>query len=247
MYHDFKKATHTTKLSIINSSVLYRVWDFGYHHPAVLFAQINEKDQLCVLRELQGTDIALGGFKTEVKAYTEEHFPKLKTKDVEISEQEKRRSYNHMRTKDFCDPAGADVNDVAGKSYVDILKAPPYKVIARIRRMKKLLAIEFIRQLLILRKDGLPGLLVDERYCPILVEGMEGGYHGKKNDPDTPADDGWYEHTQDCLQYLLANLYRKLGLLKMKTVSKAEKDESRTNQQSPIRRTSNTSNKYTGY
>lgn len=150
----------------------------------------------------------------------------------------------HIKTKDFCDPAGADVNDVAGKSYIDILKSPPYKVIARFRRMRKHLAIEFIRQLLLLRNDGLPGLLIDERYCPILIEGMEGGYHTKKNDPDTPEEDGYYEHLQDDLQYLVANLYRKLGLLKANEIIKSEKESKRTGTPVIIKRTYN---KYTGY
>lgn len=84
VFHDFKRAIHTTKLKYDAKLILYRAWDFGYHHPAVLFAQINEKDQLCILRECQGTDVSLKQFKLQVKEFTEQHFPKSETQDIDM-------------------------------------------------------------------------------------------------------------------------------------------------------------------
>lgn len=192
----------------------------------MLYAQINTEDQLCILREYQGTDLPLSKFKMEVMEFTNDHFGE------------------NVKTKDFCDPAGKNVSDLAGKTYVDIMRSKPYKVIVRYKIMRKRIAIEFIRTLLLIRNDGNPGILIDERNCPILVDGMAGGYCTKEKDPETPIDDGWYEHTQDCAQYFATNLHRKLGLLRRKDISDIDKEEKRTKKTSYNRRSYNS---FTGY
>lgn len=238
MFKNFKRAIYCTSLKYDPNRLLYCGWDFGYHHPAIIFAQINDYDQLCLLGELMGTDIALPEFKMEVKAYAERHFPKVKIADSDY--------IKHIPTKAYCDPHGNDklgINKNA-KTYVDILKAPPYKVIVRFRRFGKDIKIEFVRDLLIIRNDGNPGVLIDDDMCPILVKGMEGGYCSKKNDMDMPADDEIYEHLQDCLQELVVNIHRKLGLLSKKKMVEEENKGKRRRTSPIIKRTYN---KFTGY
>lgn len=203
VYRTFNKQVHAGKpLQFNPDKTLYRVWDFGYNHPAVLWAQINDKSQLCVLKEMQGNDITIYDFAPQVLKVTNDLFPKAKCRD-------------------FCDPAGTQKNDKSDFPTVEILRRN-FRVICRYERIAGATRREWVRKLLMIREDGEPGILIDADRCPILVEGFSGGYVTKENDPDTPDDDGYYEHTQDCLQYILANIFRKLGLHK-KLDSKDEK------------------------
>jgi hypothetical protein len=194
VYSGFSRIVHTRELEYRSEKTLYRCWDFGHNHPAVLWAQLNDSDQLCILREHQGTDISIYDWAPQILALTEEKFPNAKIAD-------------------FCDPAGAQKSDLSDFTRVDILRKE-FKVRCRYQKIAIQTGLEWVRKLMKVRADGSPGILIDSRYCPILIEGIEGGYVMKKSDPDVPEEDDWYEHLQDVLRYILNNIFRKLGLHK---------------------------------
>lgn len=183
---------------------LYRVWDFGYRHPAVLWAQINEKGQLCILREEQGLDETLFKFAPRIIDITEEYFP-------------------GARIRDFCDPAGVQKNDKSEKTSIDILKS--FHIRPKYVKINVSTSIEYIRKLMIQQPDTKETRLLVHPRCKILIDGFQGGYIFKK-DTDKPVEDGYYEHTQDCLRYLVSNLIRKLNLNKDDKNEKIKKDKS---------------------
>lgn len=191
MFEDFRRSVHCRKLTVDKSKPLYVSWDWGFIHPAVLWAQIGERDQLKVVRELQGTNVDIWRFAPEVLRITKE--------------------FGCGLVHHFCDPAGKKRNDQTEMSTMDLVRTN-FKVPFRYRRIDRRTRIDWVRRLLMIREDGEPGILIDDTACPILVGGFEGGYVSDPNDPELPAEDDVFEHLQDDLQYIIANTYTLLGL-----------------------------------
>jgi len=165
---------------------IYRIWDFGYHHPAVLFIQETGSHHHVVFDELMGTDIFLQDFVPMVL----EKMERLKEK------------FSYV--KDFCDPAGKQPKST-GKSDLEILREFDIRPTWAQFEIKD--TINYVRNsLTTTMADGMPVLLVDAGNCPILVDGLSGGYRYApakegKAAKELPLDDGYYEHLQDCLRY----------------------------------------------
>lgn len=165
---------------------IYRIWDFGYHHPACLFIRETQSHHHVVFDELMGTDIFLQEFVPQVLEMTERY----------------KGKYSYI--KDFCDPAGKQPKST-GKSDLEILREFDIRPTWAQFEIKD--TINYVRNsLTTTMADGLPVLLVDADNCPILIDGLSGGYRyppGKegKADKELPLDDGYYEHLQDCLRY----------------------------------------------
>jgi hypothetical protein len=67
-----------------------------------------------------------------------------------------------------------------------------------------------MRELLTVRPDGWPGLILDP-LCPILIRGLNGGiqYHKKtklNSLPEKAARDGYFEHLHDCVNYIAVSV-----------------------------------------
>ena len=67
-----------------------------------------------------------------------------------------------------------------------------------------------MRDLLLMREDGYPGLILDPS-CAILITGMNGGIqYAKKTKmnplPEAAARDGFFEHLHDCLNYIAVSM-----------------------------------------
>ncbi len=174
-------------------------WDFGYHWPAVLFAQYNDEDRiLYVLGEFMGHDIEIFDFIPQVKEYIEEHWP------------------NIVEFEHFCDPAGSQVNDKSMKSSIDVLC--DNSIFPAYCRSSINEGIDIVRDLM---KDK--GFYIDKN-CRILRRGLIGGIvyqETKEGTPESelPKKDGFYEHLHDCLRYMMVN---KLTLFKTPPPKKKE-------------------------
>jgi len=198
-YGEFNYEDHTRSLKYNPNLALLRGWDFGYHYPAVIFAQIDLNDRLLILREEQGQDEALINFAKRIVKITGKEFPGCKIKD-------------------FADPAGKQSTDKSERTSVDILKT--FGIRPHMKKTMKDLGFNIIRNLLIKKHqlpDGkeTPRLLVDRR-CGILIDGFMGGYHYKetregKLDSDDPDGGGYYEHAQDALRYITIALFKVDG------------------------------------
>ena len=191
LYPDFKEVVHVKdKLTPIPYKHIFRFWDFGYRHPACLFAQINNEDQLVVLNEMFGSDIVIHEFGKSVKRFTKANYP-------------------GWEVEDFCDPAGKFKSDKMQKTTIDILHT--LDIYPRHKNSAVQEGITQIRALILTREDGSPGLLID-RNCKILIDGFLGGYV-RDEVTDEPVKDGFYEHSMDALRYGVVNLFSNKNFL----------------------------------
>ena len=160
-----------------------RGFDFGYHHPACVWAQINEKDQLLVLRENMGTNITLEPFGKNINAISKEHYS--------------------TKFDTYCDPHGMDKSDKSERTSVDILRTLGIR--CRMKNTNVVDGLNLIRQLLIPRDNGEFGFYIDPQ-CANLIDGFYGGYTLKENSED-PEKEGWFEHLFDALRYIVVNVF----------------------------------------
>ena len=160
-----------------------RGWDFGYHHPATVWAQINDKDQLLILRESMGTNITLDPFGKNIRAISKEHYT--------------------TKFDDYCDPSGRSKSDKSERTSVDILRTLGIR--CRMKDTGVVDGLNLTRQLLLPREDGELGFYIDPQ-CTNLIDGFFGGYALRENSED-PDKDGFYEHLFDALRYIVVNVF----------------------------------------
>lgn len=187
VFPDFRKDKHTGEFNVNPDKPIYRGWDFGYHHPAVVFAQFDDNDRLIVLDEVMGEDVLLEVFAKEYVL---------------------NRFVNHKAGfRDYCDPAGRQRSDKNEKTSIEILRGIGIYPIWRESSINE--GLTLIRKMLIEDIAGRPALLIDKR-CRILIDGFSGYYHYPENregrpESELPEKDGYYEHLQDALRYLVVN------------------------------------------
>ena len=177
---------------------IYCIWDFGYHHPAVLFVQEALAGHHVVFDELMGTDLWLQDFIPQVNEKIDSY----------------KGKYNgHIQN--FCDPAGK-AEKSTGESDLTILLSNKIRPVYRQFEIKP--TIDYVRNGLTVRRqsDNLPILLVDADRCPTLVDGFNGGYRfpkvrasgEKRREKELPLEDGYYEHLHDDLRYYAGHRMR---------------------------------------
>lgn len=164
-----------------------RSFDFGYHHPAVVYAQRHEG--LWVLGELMGEDVTLDDFVTKfVLPYQAAVFP------------------DDVQYLDFGDPAGRQMNDKSNFTSFGILAN--HGIFIRSRKSEIDEGLTIIRRELATPR----GIKVHPR-CRILVQGFKGGYRypeatTARPQPLWPLKDGFFDHLQDAFRYLVVNNIR---------------------------------------
>jgi hypothetical protein len=179
---------------------LLRSWDFGYHHPAVVIAQVDSRDRLILYGELQGRDLDIDRFAQKVIQYCADSFG----------------DWSAWGYADYCDPAGAQVRSIMSEQSetTELQVLARYGIYPAYSPRPRKTGRAIIHQLLRERDDKSPALLVTRR-CPIIISGMLGGYTYKmKTDGtyhDEPDDDGYFSHTQACLRYLVTNHFSNLA------------------------------------
>jgi len=192
---------------------IYRIWDFGYHHPAVLFVQEIYPGVHYCFDELMGSDIYLWDFIPEVFSKTEDY----------------AKMYNGVK-KDFCDKAGTSVKDT-GKSAIQILHE--FKVHPSYQQFGIVETLDYVRGAItsLNEERNMPALVVDSDRCPILHSGFLGGYRypdekpGKREE-EMPTKDGYYDHLHDTLRY-----YAGFKLRYFSRRKKHAQDQNRINRQ----------------
>lgn len=178
VYPAFEQSKHVRKLNYNPHQEVWRCWDFGYNHPACVWAQLGTDDKLYVLREYLGEEILIQTFAQEVKGLSQKWFPGAKFKDA-------------------CDPAGRAVSDKSERTSVDILRGMDIRPHMRKGSVKD--GINCIRALLVDKGNGVDFLI--DPCCEVLVDGFMGGYI--RDDVDEPIKDGFYEHLMDALRYMV--------------------------------------------
>lgn len=181
---------------------IYRAWDFGWHAPACLIAQIDSKDRLVLLKEIIGKEQTTRDFAKDVIDRCAQWFP------------------SHPSYQDFCDPTGQKASSTASERSevrdVEVLGAlgiHPSWENGWSRRDGRAL----VHQLLLQRTDGTPGLYLNPTGCPVLLQGFLGKYvyppkkGGTAHDEPDELNHPWAD-IHACLRYLATGLYSALGL-----------------------------------
>jgi len=189
VYTNFSADRHIADLSYIPGRPVYRGWDFGFNHPAIVWCQIDGRGRMVVIKELMGAQSYLKDFVEQVIRESNEHFPKAKYLD-------------------YCDPAGQHRNDATTATSIDILRAKNIHPLFKYGRVMS--GVEIINRQLALMIDDQPAILINKS-CPTLRDAMNGGYHYAKNKEgeltkEEPHKDGYYEHLVDALRYIVVNL-----------------------------------------
>lgn len=195
VYSAFAYSTHViddTALVVKPGSVLYRGWDFGYNHPAMVVAYINEFDQFIVIDEILGDHEGIKEFGMRCKRYCDITYPGVQWFDA-------------------CDDAGKQASDKSpNETSIQILNNYPINIYPVFRQSGINEGLELIRQRLTMRSDGKYGMLF-KRKCNILIDAFKGGYRyperksGVDTEKEMPLKDGYYEHLCDALRELMIN------------------------------------------
>jgi hypothetical protein len=192
VYEHFNETLHVIKgVEWLRDRPIFRAWDFGWHHPCVLYSQVGPDRQWRVLKETMGSKVLLHKFAEEVVLDSKQRYPGATFVDVG-------------------DPAGHQHDDKSGLTSIEILRKN-FGITLVTRRYSKKRLIEVIDQQFAKvskGKDGavVPRLVIDKLECPVLIEGFAGGYAWPKARDgritrETPIEDGHFEHLQDCSQY----------------------------------------------
>lgn len=185
VYPEFKSELHISSLKPITHRDIWRGWDFGYHHPACVWGQVDTNDRLNIFCELLGNETVINKFADEVLAISDKLF----------------FGFNFL---DAGDPAVKQKTDKNERTTADILRQKGINIQSRNTQVKD--GINIIRNLLLPRPDGFVKFKVDE-CCKLLVDGFLGGYVRKEDGEDEPEKDGYYEHLFDALRYMIVVLY----------------------------------------
>ena len=187
----FNPDWHVPKVEMIfNPGLpLLRGWDYGFHHPAVIIAQIATNGQMLYLYEETGEDIQLVDFVAGILAKCEGFMA--------------RRRYPSL---DFDDPSGMNIKD-EGLSSRQVLNSYHVWPINDNKKIPVEDSLKLVKANLALRKwDARPGSLVN-RSCRTLIRAFDGAYCAKDDD-STKFLGGITKHIVDAVRYLNAGLFK---------------------------------------
>ncbi len=216
----FNRERHVAQEEIkINPQLpLCEAYDYGFHHPCVLWYQYAPWGHLRILGGCMGSDLHLDAFLPIVERYRAQWFP------------------NRLRLEATCDPAGANENaqglrgtpvgilrdwyhqhgerDSRGQSVGPVFR-PDANTPERRYAATELGATYMRRQV-----NSQEAFLVDperwrlvgedeERYDSFFIDGLEAGYvledtprHSSRLGSFwVPKKDGWFEHPMNCFEY----------------------------------------------
>lgn len=206
----FIRALHEARAEFEPTLPLEMALDFGKHHPCVIFRQRSPLGQLRYLGGILGQNMYLEDFCDVVLRYRSEWFPR----PIEVLE--------------CCDPAGAADTSHGTQGamktlhdkgifprYVADANSPAVRLamIERIAGQMRKRAANREEALVVSHSER--WLRVSEQSTMVdrfLADGFEAGYvwdehlvsvHNKQ--VRKPKKDGWYEHGQNCAEYLEAN------------------------------------------
>lgn len=215
----FDKDRHATKALAINPQLpLCEAYDYGFHHPCVLFYQYAPWGWIRVLGGVMGSDLHLDAFLPIVERYRDLWFPQ------------------RLRLDATCDPAGANENsqglrgtpvgllqdwyrehgerDAHGKFVVPLAKPDANQPERRYAATE--LAATYMRHqvngdeaFLVDPERWILAELNDERFDNFFIDGLESGYvleaearHSSRLGTYwLPKKDGVFEHGQNCFEY----------------------------------------------
>ncbi|MBP1778781.1 MAG: Phage terminase, large subunit, family [candidate division NC10 bacterium] len=204
----FQRPLHVVEdLACHPEAPLYEGWDFGHGHPCVVWAQFLPIGALHVLGGVMGAAMFIEDFCPIALQYRAQWFPKV------------------LEVRSTGDPAGQSFSphgvatsafDVLAKHGVKLQSVPSANRVDR-----RDVAIQSIAGYMRRLTSTGPAFHVASRFVvvtarssqstPVLVDGFEAGYvwdsrsTASTSNPNTrrPLKDGYYDHGQNCLEYIL--------------------------------------------
>lgn len=178
---------------------IIRGWDFGWHHPATVWCQLDPDGRVLVHDVMMGTNEYLRQYAPRVMAHSESAL----------------FAGHIFAPEDFADHAGHQQKDSAEKTSVQILE-DEFKLRISTKPAHVSAGLEMIQKSMNLVIKGAPGVVFHPR-CEVLIGGAEGGYcriRATDGNSQTiqPYKDGFYEHPWDALRYVFDGLTRGGGL-----------------------------------
>jgi hypothetical protein len=207
----FVRALHEVALAYDASLPLEMALDFGKHHPCAIFRQVSALGQVRYLGGILGQALYLDDFLELVLRYRAQWFP------------------HPVAIRECCDPAGAADTSHGTAGAVSILRAqgirpafvpdsnsPALRLSAVERlaaQMRKRAADR--QEAFAINSDHEHWLVISEHGTELnrfLADGFEAGYVWDEHMVSVgnkqvrkPKKDGWYEHGQNCAEYLELN------------------------------------------
>lgn len=214
----FQRARHVRSLSLIPDLPLCEAYDYGFHHPCILFYQYAPWGWLRVLGGVMGSDLHLDAFLPVAERYRNLWFPQ------------------RLRLDATCDPAGAAENSQGLRGtpvsmlrdwYFEHGERDQFGAFVQPRFFpdanqpeRRHAANERAATYMRHRVNGDEAFLVDpdrwvlaelqdERFDSFFIDGLEAGYvledenrhSGRLGTYSVPKKDGWFEHPQNCFEY----------------------------------------------
>ena len=184
--------------------------DFGKHHPCVVWRQVSPLGQVRFLGGILGQGMYLEDFLTVVQRYQQAWFP------------------SPCEVRECCDPAGASDTSHGTKGALETLKAfgirPHYVADSNSPAIRLAMVERMAGQMRRRAADMSEAFQVSnsDRWLRIsaqattldrfLADGFEAGYVWDEHMVSVankqvrkPTKDGWYEHGQNCAEYLEVN------------------------------------------
>lgn len=214
VFMEFDNDVHVEDLQAVPGRIIYRGWDFGYGHPAVVWCQLDpDTGTFYLLKEYMGTAITLYDFLVDVKNLSERWFP----------------GYTF---KDFGDPSVRKKNELSARTSAEILRqngicscssrtavhtihtaTPGEKVDIGLNAMNALMHWE---QPVDENEKPATRFKVDSS-CKLFIDAALGGY--ARNEDDKPIKDSYYDHLVDATRYVVTGLFN-MKTLKATTTSR---------------------------
>lgn len=199
-YQGFSRGLHLRKMRLSLDRELVLSWDYGFRHPNCMVHQITVEGIWLVADNIFGENQTIDEFGEYVTEYLNQNYQGFQ-----------------WRHKGFGDPAGRQSSDKSRKSSEQILNDLGFKVTSIPSNhsysnyaARKAIIEKRLRTLI----GGIPSLVInDVPNNHIIVEGFEGGYRSPDANKyggvsEKPADDGWYEHPMNALEYFAINMFR---------------------------------------
>jgi hypothetical protein len=187
---------------------LHRGWDFGYNGQAVGFYQVANNGQIIWFDQVILKGVPLQKVIQEVKRRTTDHFHHG-TRVIGIDERWKREE---PVVFDYGDPS-ADAHNTKGETDRMTLSQHGIRLKTKKTTGRKRDLIEAMRQVLMNRSDGKPGMLVVRANPDMehVIAGLAGAYHyakakDGKAEKELPHKDGLYDHIMDQCQYAIDHI-----------------------------------------
>ena len=206
----FERRTHIVEdTKVILNRPMLLGWDFGFHFPAVNIWQYNSLDQYVGHREVNAFDIDFIEF-------------------IEIVKETSHALYNprHNAEIHFVDPAGfhryssrsasgacSDVDEIRRQFGRNTQIRPG--AMQSGSRGNEGPRLKAMRRVMKLRKDGRPGLVVNER-METFIEGALGGYCYPEKGGEEPLKNE-FGHSHEAAQYMVSGHQKLIGLDKPST------------------------------